>query len=284
MNLIEKAPAKINLGLDTPMRYPDGSPQWNMIMTSIDLADYVNVEVFENHHSIKVYTDSGFLPNDQRNLAYQAAHVLRNRFHQRDGVTIHIKKNIPVAAGLGGGSADAAAVLRALNQIWHLGLTLEELAKISLTIDSDVPYCVYNQTAHITEHGEKVRLLAPFPHYPIVIAKPKVSVSTPTILKRIDYHHLEHNVDIAQIIQGLEQEDEQLMFAAMGNVLEPLTNQMYPEIMKLKQKMLQHGAAVAQMSGTGPTVFGVCQKLSQAKRLQNSLRGFCHEVYLVRAL
>lgn len=284
MNVIEKAPAKINLGLDTPMRYPDGSPQWNMIMTSIDLADYVSVEVFQKHHQIKVYTDSGFLPNDQRNLAYQAVHILRNRFHQKDGVTVRIKKNIPVAAGLGGGSADAAAVLRALNQIWHLGLSLEELAKISLTIDSDVPYCVYNQTAHVTGHGEKVNLLAPFPHYSIVLAKPKVSVSTPTILKRIDYQRLNHNVNIEQIIQGLEQVDEEMMFDAMGNVLEPLTNQMYPEIMKLKQKMLDHGASVAQMSGTGPTVFGVCKKLSQAKRLQNSLRGFCHEVYLVRAL
>lgn len=284
MNVIEKAPAKINLGLDTPMRYPDGSPQWNMIMTSIDLADYVSVEVFQKHHQIKVYTDSGFLPNDQRNLAYQAVHILRNRFHQKDGVTVRIKKNIPVAAGLGGGSADAAAVLRALNRIWHLGLSLEELAKISLTIDSDVPYCVYNQTAHVTGHGEKVNLLAPFPHYSIVLAKPKVSVSTPTILKRIDYQRLNHNVNIEQIIQGLEQVDEEMMFDAMGNVLEPLTNHMYPEIMKLKQKMLDHGASVAQMSGTGPTVFGVCKKLSQAKRLQNSLRGFCHEVYLVRAL
>lgn len=284
MNIIEKAPAKINLGLDTPMRYLDGSPQWNMIMTSVDLADYVSVETHQCSRQIKVYTDSGFLPNDQRNLAYQAVHILRNRFHQRDGVTVRIQKHIPVAAGLGGGSADAAAVLRALNRVWNLGLSLEELATISLTIDSDVPYCIYNQTAHITEHGEKVNLLAPFPHYPVVIAKPKVSVSTPTILKKINYDRLEHNVDIEQIISGLEQQDEQLMFDAMGNVLEPLTNQMYPEITRLKQKMLKHGAEVAQMSGTGPTVFAVCKKLSRAKRLQNSLKGFCHEVYLVRAL
>lgn len=284
MNVIEKAPAKINLGLDTPMRYLDGSPQWNMVMTSVDLADYVNVEVHQKNKQIKIYTDSGFLPNDQRNLAYQAVHILRNRFHQRDGVTVKIKKNIPVAAGLGGGSADAAAVLRALNRIWNLGLSLEELATISLTIDSDVPYCVYNQTAHVTGHGEKIELLDPFPHYPVVIAKPKVSVSTPTILKKIDYEHLNHNVDIDQIIEGLETSNEELLFKAMGNVLEPLTNRSYPEITKLKQKMLMHGAETAQMSGTGPTVFGVCKKLSRAKRLQNSLRGFCHEVYLVRAL
>ena len=116
MIITEKAPAKINLALDTPMRYFDGLPQWNMVMNSVALADYVTVETHPSPQTIKVYTDSGFLPNDQRNLAYQAAHILKSRFHQSDGVTIRIQKNIPVAAGLGGGSSDAAAVLRALNQ------------------------------------------------------------------------------------------------------------------------------------------------------------------------
>ena len=145
MIVTEKAPAKLNLSLDTPMRYFDGSPKWDMVMVSADLADYVTVETHRRPATIKVYTNSGFLPNDQRNLAYQAAHILRNRFHCKDGVTIRIKKQIPVAAGLGGGSSDAAAVLRALNSIWRLGLSLSELAKIALTIDSDVPYCIYNK-------------------------------------------------------------------------------------------------------------------------------------------
>lgn len=283
MILLEKAPAKINLGLDTSFRYTDGSPQWDMVMTSVDLADYVSVQTYPNSTHVSVATDSGFLPNDQRNLAYQAVHILKSRFHQTDGVRVKIKKQIPVAAGLGGGSADAAAVLRALNQMWSLDLTLAELAKISLTIDSDVPYCIYNQTAHVTGHGEQIKLIDPFPHYSIVIAKPKVSVSTPVILRQINYDQLDH-LEINQLIAGLAQRDDHKMFTAMGNVLEPITAKAYPEINELKAKMLSLGADVAQMSGTGPSVFAVCRKLSRAKRLQNSLRGFCHEVYLVRAL
>lgn len=280
MIITEKAPAKINLALDTPMRYFDGLPQWNMVMNSVDLADYVTVETHASPQTIKVYTDSGFLPNDQRNLAYQAAHILKSRFHQSDGITIRIQKNIPVAAGLGGGSSDAAAVLRALNQAWHLGLSLAELAKLALSIDSDVPYCVYGHTAHVTGHGEQVTPLPNFPHYWVVIAKPKVSVSTPTILRQINYETIQH-VPTNQLVETIQQEDWEQAFQYMGNCLETVTCQEYHEINKLKQKMLSLGADVSQMSGTGPTVFAICHAESRAKRIYNGLKGFCHEVYQV---
>ncbi|MGO2299573.1 4-(cytidine 5'-diphospho)-2-C-methyl-D-erythritol kinase [Paucilactobacillus nenjiangensis] len=283
MKIIEKAPAKINLGLDTPRRYADKSPEWDMVMTSIDLADYVSVETTQETHKIKVYTNSGFLPNDQRNLAYQAVHILRTRFHQTDGVIVQITKQIPVAAGLGGGSSDAAAVLRALNKIWNLGLTYKELAKLALTIDSDVPYCIYSQTAHVTGHGEIVTPIERFPHYPIVVAKPKISVSTPTILKQINYESVQH-IQIDQLVTAINSGDAENIFASMGNVLEPITAAKYPEIDHLKGKMMKIGSDAAQMSGTGPTMFAVCEKLSRAKRLTNSLKGFCSEVYLVRSL
>lgn len=280
MLVTEKAPAKINLSSDTPMRYLDGLPKWNMVMTSIDLADYLTIEIHDHPQTIKVYTDSGFLPNDQRNLAYQAAHMLKTRFHQAAGVTIKIKKNIPVAAGLGGGSSDAAAVLRGLNAGWELGLSLEELAKLSLSIDSDVPYCVYSHTAHVTGHGEQVELLPPVPHDWVVVAKPKVSVSTPTILRQINYETLVH-LDNAGLLQAMQTGNWRGALQKMGNVLEPVTEQQYPEIGRLKAKMLKLGADVAQMSGTGPTVFAICRSESRAKRVYNGLRGFCHEVYQV---
>ncbi|WP_295731771.1 4-(cytidine 5'-diphospho)-2-C-methyl-D-erythritol kinase [uncultured Limosilactobacillus sp.] len=283
MIVTEKAPAKINLSLDTPQRYQDGSPQWNMVMNSIDLADYLTIEIHSRPQTIKVYTDSGFLPNDQRNLAYQAAHILKNRFHRPEGITIRIKKNIPVAAGLGGGSSDAAAVLRGLNQGWNLGLSLDELAQISLTIDSDVPYCIYSHTAHVTGHGEKIRLLPQCPHYWAVIAKPSVSVSTPAILRQIDYQVIDH-LDNQGLLEAIEREDWQCAFAKMGNVLEPVTMKEYPTIRKLKDGMLKLGADMAHMSGTGPTVFGLCHSESRAKRIYNSMRGFCGEVYLVMLL
>ena len=280
MLVTEKAPAKINLSLDTPMRYLDGLPKWNMVMTSIDLADYLTIEIHDHPQTIKVYTDSGFLPNDQRNLAYQAAHMLKTRFHQPAGVTIKIKKNIPVAAGLGGGSSDAAAVLRGLNAGWELGLSLEELAKLSLSIDSDVPYCVYSHTAHVTGHGEQVELLPPVPHDWVVVAKPKVSVSTPTILRQINYETLVH-LDNAGLLQAMQTGDWRGALQKMGNVLEPVTEQQYPEIGRLKAKMLKLGADVAQMSGTGANGLAICRSESRAKRVYNGLRGFCHEVYQV---
>lgn len=280
MLIMEKAPAKINLSLDTPMRYFDGLPQWNMVMSSIDLADYVAVETHASPKTIKVYTDSGFLPNDQRNLAYQAAHILKTRFHQSDGVTIKIKKHIPVAAGLGGGSSDAAAVLRALNQAWELGLSVDELAKLALSIDSDVPFCVYGHTAHVTGHGELVTPLPNFPHYWVIVAKPKVSVSTPAILKQINYATLQH-APTNQLVDKIKAQAWPETFQYMGNSLEGVTGEMYPEIKRIKDKMLQLGADVAQMSGTGPTVFAICHAESRAKRVYNSMKGFCDEVYQV---
>lgn len=283
MLVTEKAPAKLNLSLDTPMRYLDGLPQWDMVMVSADLADYVTVETHRRPATIKVYTNSGFLPNDQRNLAYQAAHILRTRFHRQEGVTIKIKKQIPVAAGLGGGSSDAAAVLRALNNIWRLGLSLDELAKVALAIDSDVPYCIYNKLAHVTGHGEKVELLPPQPHYWAVTAKQQISVSTPQILRQINYEKLQH-LDNEQLIASLRAQDWSTAVKYMGNVLEPLTMQYYPEIGRLKQKMIDLGADVAQMSGTGPTVFAICHTESRAKRIQNSIRGFCRDVHVVTLL
>lgn len=283
MLFTEKAPAKLNLSLDTPMRYLDGMPKWDMVMVSADLADYVSIEIADHPGNIKVYTDSSFLPNDQRNLAFQAANILRNRFHRREALTIHIKKQIPVAAGLGGGSSDAAAVLRILNSAWQLGLSLDELARLSLSIDSDVPYCVYGKLAHVTEHGEKIELLPQQPHYWAVIAKQQISVSTPQILRQIDYTKLDH-LNNEQLIVNLEKGDWQSAISYMGNVLEPLTMQYHPEIKRLKDKMLALGADMAQMSGTGPSVFAICHTESRARRVQNGIRGFCRNVNVVTLL
>ncbi|WP_047999897.1 4-(cytidine 5'-diphospho)-2-C-methyl-D-erythritol kinase [Lactiplantibacillus herbarum] len=281
MQIVEKAPAKINLGLDTLFEHSNGDKEWDMVMTSVDLADYVTLESLPTKR-IEVITDSGFLPNDRRNLAFQAVSVLRRHCHVEYGVRITIKKAIPVAAGLGGGSSDAAAVLRGLNRMWSLGLDLATLAKLGLRIDSDVPYCVYSQTAHVTGKGEVVTPLPKLPPMWIVLAKPKISVSTPNILRQVDYEQLESHLDINELLTGIQQQDFTSIFANMGNVLEPITSKRYPEILQIKQQLLKFGADAAQMSGTGPTVFGVCRKRSRAQRVYNSLKGFCKEVYLVR--
>ncbi|WP_178196027.1 4-(cytidine 5'-diphospho)-2-C-methyl-D-erythritol kinase [Ligilactobacillus sp. Marseille-Q7487] len=280
MEILEKAPAKLNLSLDTPFRHQDGEPEWNMVMTAIDLADYVHIETLDNTSEIIVETDSGFLPDDQRNLAYQAAKTLQQDFNVKQGVRITITKKIPVSAGMGGGSSDAAAVLRGLNQLWQLNLSKEQLALLGLKIDSDVPFCVYSQTALVTGRGEKITPLKSLPALWFVIAKPKASVSTPSIIRQIDYNRIIHQ-DVDAVCQAILNGDIEKLTANMGNVLEPITSHKYPEILRIKNKMISFGAQAAQMSGSGPTVFGVCTKYSRAQHVYNALRGFCQEVYLV---
>ncbi|RDG27150.1 4-(cytidine 5'-diphospho)-2-C-methyl-D-erythritol kinase [Lactiplantibacillus plantarum] len=281
MQIVEKAPAKINLGLDTLFEHPNGDKEWDMVMTSVDLADYVMLESLHTNR-IEVVTDSGFLPNDRRNLAFQAVSVLKRYCHVDRGVRIKIRKAIPVAAGLGGGSSDAAAVLRGLNRMWNLHLDLATLARLGLQVDSDVPYCVYSQTAHVTGKGDVVTPLPKLPPMWIILAKPKVSVSTPNILRQVNYERIDQHPNIEALLTGIQRQDFVKVFANMGNVLEPITAKRYPEILQIKRQLLTFGADAAQMSGTGPTVFGVCRKQSRAQRVYNSLKGFCREVYLVR--
>lgn len=181
---------------------------------------------------------------------------------------------------MGGGSSDAAAVLRGLNTLWNLGLSKAQLAKIGLEIDSDVPFCVYSEPALVTGKGEVVTPIGDLPPLKLIIAKPRDSVSTPSILRRIDYNAIEHQ-DVEGVVEAIKQKNYSQMIEKMGNVLEPITADRHPEILKIKQKMLTFGCDVAQMSGSGPTVFGICQKASRAQHVYNSLRGFCKEVYIV---
>ncbi|UQS87479.1 4-(cytidine 5'-diphospho)-2-C-methyl-D-erythritol kinase [Nicoliella spurrieriana] len=283
MRIVEKAPAKINLGLDTPYMHDDGLPEWNMVMASVDLADYVEIKTNSNHGEIKVESDSVFIPNDQRNLAYQAALLVTKRFHINDGIMINIIKHIPVSAGLGGGSSDAAAVLRGLNKLYHLNLSNQELATLGLQVDSDVPYCIYSRTAKVTGRGEIIETMPKLPSMWIVIVKPKISVSTPKIIQEIDYDHLVHP-NIERLLAFTRVGDFSGITASMGNVLETVSGKRYPEIIDIKNRLINFGADGSQMSGTGPTVFAICQKYSRAKRIINSIRGFCNEAYLVRPL
>ncbi|KRO17302.1 4-(cytidine 5'-diphospho)-2-C-methyl-D-erythritol kinase [Lacticaseibacillus saniviri] len=281
MEIIQKAPAKINLSLDARFRHPDGEHEWKMVMTSVDLADYVHLR--PSRH-LRVTTDSGFLPEDPRNLAYQAALALQRASGVRSGAAIHIEKHIPVAAGLGGGSSDAAAVLRGLNELWQLHYTKQQLAEIGLQVDSDVPYCVYSETALVTGKGEQVAPLGPLPNFWVVLAKPRVSVSTPTILNAVDYSQPLIHPNTDAVLAGINAGDFGQMSLGMANSLEALTAKRHPEITAIKHRLLKYGAQVAQMSGSGPTVFGLCEKYSRANRVYNSMKGFCREVYLLRPM
>ncbi len=185
MKLLVKAPAKINLSLDVLHKRPDGYHEVEMIMTTIDLADRIELTLL-NQNKIHILSQNRYVPDDSRNLAYQAAQLLKDRFQVEKGVIISIEKTIPVAAGLAGGSSDAAATLRGLNKLWDLGLTIDELAELGSEIGSDVSFCVYGGTALAKGRGEIITRLPAPPTCWVILAKPFIGVSTSEVYRRLN--------------------------------------------------------------------------------------------------
>lgn len=281
MALFEKAPAKINLSLDVLGRRDDGYHNVEMVMTTIDLYDRIELHSL-NEDKIKVSLWSRYVPNDERNLAYKAAALLRSKYHISQGVHIKIEKNIPVSAGLGGGSSNAAAVLRGLNKLWKLNLSMEELALLGSAIGSDVPFCVYGKTAIARGRGEIIEKLPSPPTCWVVLAKPALGVSSRTIFHK--YIHEERPRTSQPIIQALEEKNFLKLCQSINNVLEHVTFESYPQVRQMKDKMVKYGASGVLMSGSGPTIYGLVQHHGKAKRIYNGMRGFCDEVYVVRIL
>lgn len=277
-----KAPAKINLTLDVLHKRSDGYHEVEMIMTTVDLADRIGLEIREDE-KIQILSVDRFVPNDYRNLAYQAAKLLKDTYHVKLGVSITIEKNIPVAAGLAGGSSDAAATLRGLNTLWGLGLSLEELAQLGTKIGSDVAFCVYGGTALATGRGELIQKLPSPPNSWVILAKPTLGVSTADIYGKMKLDKIIHP-KTNQMIEAIENKDFVQMCDSIGNVLEDVTLKLYPEVAVLKEQMQKFGADAVLMSGSGPTVFGLVQQESRVQRVYNGLRGFCDEVYAVRLI
>lgn len=277
-----KAPAKINLTLDVLHKRSDGYHEVEMIMTTVDLADRIGLEIREDE-KIQILSVDRFVPNDYRNLAYQAAKLLKDTYHVKLGVSITIEKNIPVAAGLAGGSSDAAATLRGLNTLWGLGLSLEELAQLGTKIGSDVAFCVYGGTALATGRGELIQELPSPPNSWVILAKPTLGVSTADIYGKMKLDKIIHP-KTNQMIEAIENKDFDQMCDSIGNVLEDVTLKLYPEVAVLKEQMQKFGADAVLMSGSGPTVFGLVQQESRVQRVYNGLRGFCDEVYAVRLI
>lgn len=277
-----KAPAKINLTLDVLYKRPDNYHEVEMIMTTVDLADRIGLEPRKDG-LIKIMSADRYVPDDERNFAYQAAKLLKDLYKIEQGVTIHIEKEIPIAAGLAGGSSDAAATLRGLNELWDLGLTVDELAKLGAKIGSDVSFCVYGGTALATGRGTEIQEISSPPACFVVLAKPKIGVSTAEIYGNLKISEVQHP-NTKQMIQAIENQDYDMICQSVGNVLESVTFKLYPEVVTIKEQMQRFGADAVLMSGSGPTVFGLVDSESRAQRIYNGLRGFCEEVYVVRLL
>lgn len=282
MEVTELAPAKFNLGLDTIKKRPDGYHELAMVMASLDLKDRLTLRECKED-CIFITSNRPYLPADKKNNAYQVAAAIKEKYQIKTGLQIEIEKKIPVSAGLGGGSTDAAAVIRGLNQLWHLKMSFKEMVDIGLLAGTDVPYCLVGKPAYVTGLGEEVSLLPTLPNMWVILVKPPVSVSTPKIFQQLDVLHAFHP-DIASLVAGIKRHSYDEILKNVGNSLEEVTMAAYPIVKTVKEKMLAFGCDATVMTGSGPTVVGFCHKFSQGKRICNSLRGFCREVYLLRVI
>lgn len=283
MVIWEKAPAKINLTLDVLGKREDGYHEVEMIMTTLDLADRLSFKRIEQNE-IKLEINSGFVPNDERNLVYKAALLMKTVYEINEGVHIYLEKNIPVAAGLAGGSSDAAATLRGLNRLWNLNLTEAELLKLGERIGSDVPFCIIGGTAIATGRGERVRKIESLPPGWVVLAKLPISVSTAEIYNALRLENIKEHPNSETMLIAIENKDFRAISNNLFNVLEDVTFSLYPQVKHLKEQIKAFGGDGVLMSGSGPTVYALVNKESKLKRIYNGLRGFCKEVYAVRIL
>lgn len=281
-----RAYGKINLGLDVLRRREDGYHEVRMIMQTVGLYDQIDL-FFQSEPGIRVETNLSYLPVNENNLVYRAAALLMDEFHIRRGVFIRLKKLIPVAAGMAGGSSDAAAVLVGLNKMFHLGLTTEELMERGVRLGADVPYCIMRGTALSEGIGEKLTKLPPMPQCQVLLAKPGINVSTKYVYENLHANDLkpEDHPDIDGMMEAIRRGSLLDVAGRMGNVLELVTVKQYPVIEEIKGVMRDWGAVGAMMSGSGPTVFGLFANPKAAADAYEDLRygahsGLARQVYL----
>lgn len=272
MNEIKmRAYAKVNLGLDVLRRREDGYHDVRMVMQNIDLFDKICIKKNAGK-GITMRTNLSFLPTDGSNLACKAAQLLMDEFGLESAVYIDLYKFIPVAAGMAGGSADAAAVLYGMNKLFELGLSLEELMERGVKLGADIPYCLMGGTVLAEGIGEKLTKLKPFPDCYFVVAKPPFSVSTKFVYENLILDSHTKHPDIDGILAAIEQGDICGVADRLQNVLESVTAKEYPDIEEIKDRMKECGALNALMSGSGPTVFGIFDDKQKAEACNCILR------------
>ncbi|MCI9675075.1 MAG: 4-(cytidine 5'-diphospho)-2-C-methyl-D-erythritol kinase [Lachnospiraceae bacterium] len=250
-----KAHAKINLGLDVVGKLPNGYHEVRMVMQTVGIYDELTFSRTEC--GIMVTTDSEELPIEEDNLIYKAANLMKDKYDIREGIHIHLQKNIPIAAGMAGGSADAAAAMKGISRMFGLDTSLLELMELGASIGADVPYCVIGGTALAEGIGEKLTPLEPAPECFVLVAKPDINVSTRYVYERLNVAAIEKHPDIDGMVAAIGKGSLQGILDRMENVLESVTVQEYPVVDALKQRMKELGAVNSLMSGSGPTVFGI---------------------------
>ncbi|QMS84961.1 4-(cytidine 5'-diphospho)-2-C-methyl-D-erythritol kinase [Candidatus Xianfuyuplasma coldseepsis] len=264
----EKAYAKVNLFLNVIQKRTDGYHDLEMVMASINLFDVLSFDTIND--GIEIVSDKEITPNVEDNIVYKVARFLQEHYHVTKGVRITIQKNIPIAAGLGGGSADAAATLRGLNKLWKLQLSLDKLAEIGLLFGSDVPFCVYNKLCIAKGRGEELAFLDNKLNIPILIVNPNIPISTKDVFQQVQPESMtEHKIN--HMTMGIYNRNTEIIAKELYNSLEPVVFTMEPKIQALKDDMLSWGASGALMSGSGATVFAIDSHKKVLKQVQETI-------------
>lgn len=259
----KKAYAKINLGLDVIGTLPNGYHEVRMIMQTVGIYDELTFE--EIDMGIEISTNAGELPLNEDNLIYKACKLLMDKYGIDKGVRIHLEKNIPIAAGMAGGSTDAATTLKGVAELFNLDVSEEELKEIGVKIGADVPYCVMGGTALAEGIGEKLTALKPAPKCFLLVEKPDINVSTKYVYEHLDAKSDYEHPDIDGMLAAIEGDDLDGVVCRLKNVLEAVTVEAYPIIDEIKNDMLEAGAMGSLMSGSGPTVFGIFDDENRAR-------------------
>lgn len=280
--MLIKAYAKINLSLDVCGKRADGYHLLKMIMQNIDLYDIVRVEKQET--GIDLSCSNRNVPSDRRNTAYKAAELFLSKYEIDNGVKINIKKNIPTAAGLAGGSADAAAVLRAMRDLYDPEIADSELMELGLMVGADVPYCIAGGTALCEGIGEKVTRLNSFKDKILVLAKPPFGVSTKSVYQQLDACEIKVHPSTDKLIEAINEQNLKFVSENMKNVLENVTVSKYHAVKKLKDDLLELGAMGSMMSGSGPSVFGFFEDMLQAQKCYDALKPKYKEIFITRTI
>ena len=279
--IVTKAYAKINLGLDVLRKRPDGYHEVKMIMQTVDLYDVLMVSKKEED-TITIATQREDLPVNEDNLIYKAVKLMKEVYGFSGGVHVELIKNIPIAAGMAGGSTDAAAAMRAINELFELNRPLKELEKHAVKIGADVPYCIQGGTVLSEGIGELLTDLPNAPQCILLIAKPDIMVSTKYVYENLNLPNLTKHPDIDAMVNAIKEGDVQGMIEPMDNVLATVTENKYGIIKEIKQTMEKNGAIKAMMSGSGPTVFGIFETMVQAATAFDAIKekGMAREIFI----
>lgn len=284
MSSIElKSRAKINLSIDVLGKREDGYHLVEMIMQTIDLYDIIKIKEIEIDE-ININSNSSDIPLNENNIVYKAAKVLKDQFNIKNGVEIFIEKNIPVAAGMAGGSSNAAAVLVGLNKLWKLNLSEVRLQEIGLKLGADVPFCISGNAALAQGIGEELTYIKGLSKDTVIlVCKPNLFVSTKEVYEGLDLQNIKNRLDNKFLIECLKKGNINLLATNMVNVLETVTSKMHEEIKDIEKVMLENNALGSMMSGSGPTVFGLFDKEEDALSAKGELLKKYNQVYVVRS-